>query len=136
MVIKALKFPLKFSFWGIDHIVQDILFLVPVNKSLSFSHICRKANSAAHWLAKQARVLKLPQNWLSSIPRALSLICEADRTPRGVGFCCFLLLFLSFGLFSVLPLKKKSKNSQPLEALSTLVPLLCSYSISSQNIQV
>uniref|UniRef100_A0A2C9UQE4 RNase H type-1 domain-containing protein n=1 Tax=Manihot esculenta TaxID=3983 RepID=A0A2C9UQE4_MANES len=79
-LVQAINFPSSPS-WELDAIYLDLRLLLHSHPNISVVHIARTANCSADWLARQARVNLLRQDWISNPPPIfLSLLCN-DSFP-------------------------------------------------------
>ncbi|XP_057444748.1 uncharacterized protein LOC130736993 [Lotus japonicus] len=65
----------------IDLLIQELLCMVPLFSCISFSHVFREANSAAHWLAKRALVSQ-DEIWLGCTPPCIRSFIASNVLPR------------------------------------------------------
>lgn len=80
--INAINFPAKFSSWVIDNIIAEVRDAILPQKNISFVHVKRNANKAAHWIASMARENLIRDTRVLNIPKGLSKVCLSDLIPR------------------------------------------------------
>lgn len=116
-VVEALVAPSPIPPLPGDSILRCIWLILLWHPQVSLGYCRRNSNKAAHWLAVNTKVAKLPFDWRWKSPQGFLSILEADHCPssiRGFGGVYFPVscLVLSFVCVSVCtrPKKKKYKN--------------------------